>query len=60
MINGLVNTFEELNGLKSIYVDELETGLVTQTELDALDGIQSNIQTQINNLQTTIVIILGV
>ena len=43
MINGLINTFEELNGLKSIYVDELETGLVTQTELDSLDGIQSNI-----------------
>ena len=54
MINGLINSFEELNGLKTIYVDELQTGLVSQTEINALDGITSNIQTQIDNLQTAL------
>jgi hypothetical protein len=35
-------------------VDELQTGLVSQTEINALDGITSNIQTQIDNLQTAL------
>jgi len=56
MINGLINTFEELNGLSNIYVDEIETGLVTQTEINTLNNIDTSktIQTQLNNLQSAI------
>jgi len=53
MINGLINTFEELNGLSYIYVDEIETGQITQTEINTLNNIDTSttIQTQLNNLQ---------
>jgi hypothetical protein len=54
MINGLINTFEELNGLKTIYIDELQTGVVTQDEINTLDGVTSNIQSQINSLQNVV------
>ena len=56
MINGLINTFEELNGLKTIYVDELQTGLVTQDEINALNNINTSktIQTQLDDLQTAV------
>jgi hypothetical protein len=56
MINGLINTFEELNGLKTIYVDELETGLITQDEINTLNNIDTSktIQSQLNDLQTAI------
>jgi methyl-accepting chemotaxis protein len=56
MINGLINTFEELNGLKTIYVDELETGLITQDEINTLNNIDTSktIQSQLNDLQTAV------
>ena len=41
MINGLNNTYEELNGLKNIYVDSIETELITQNEINTLDEIDT-------------------
>ena len=62
MINGLINTFEELNGLSYIYVDEIETGQITQNEINTLNNIDTSttIQTQINNIQTALSTISGV
>ncbi len=37
MINGLSNSFEELNGLNKLYVDEIETGIIKQNEIDTLN-----------------------
>ena len=55
MINGLTfNTYEELNGLRSIFVDELETGIISQIEINKLDGITSNIQEQFNDISSNL------
>ena len=47
-LNGYNGTVTELNYLKDLY----DTG-VTNTEFDYLDGVTSNIQTQLNSGVTT-------
>ena len=56
MINGLSNSFEELNGLNKLYIDEIETGIIKQNEIDTLNNIDTTktIQTQLNDIKTIV------
>ena len=56
MINGLNNSYEELNGLNIIYVDEIETGIINQNEINTLNDIDTTktIQQQLDTLQYNI------
>lgn len=46
-LDGFTGTFEDLN-----YAKDLRATGVTNTEFDFLDGVTSNIQTQLNNIQS--------
>ena len=53
MINGLNNSYAQLNGLKNIYADNVISTLYEDSTLGSyLTGITSNIQDQINNITT--------
>ena len=55
MINGLDRiNYDQLTGLVAAKATSIETDEISYDEIYTLDGIQSNIQTQLNNLQTTI------
>jgi hypothetical protein len=51
---------ESINGLNNIYADDIETNTFINQPYNYFTGIQSNIQTQINNLISTKTIITRV
>ena len=54
MINGLDNSYAQLNGLQNIYVDNITSNTYEDTTIgNYLSGITSNIQSQINSISGT-------
>ena len=55
MINGLDRiNYDQLTGLVAVKATSIETDEISYDEIYTLHGIQSNIQTQLNNLQNVI------
>ena len=55
MINGLSNSFEELNGLNKLYIDEIETGIIKQNEIDTLKVYSIRLKEEKNQLNKKII-----
>jgi hypothetical protein len=54
MSNNLNSFYSNLNNLSSIYASTFDTQLISNYELNCLDGITGNIQQQINNINSTV------
>jgi hypothetical protein len=54
MSNNLNSFYSNLNNLSSIYASTIETSLISNAEINCLDGITENIQQQINNINATV------